>query len=334
MGDGGFAGGGSAGGGFAPPPGTGFTPPGPGGTGFAPSGPGGTGDAGFAPPGRGAPDPFAQSAGWQPGAPQDDRYQQSGGAPPVVPPPVTVGPPPERGPRLWPKVLAGIVAVVVLAGLLAGSYALVRRSPTDKPSTSQSARAQSPTGSPTPEKSPIDVSARVTDPAPLTVKEVFGADDLHPDPGRDAVYHVLARDEPLTNCAKAARGQVGGVLAQYKCDQVVRATVAAPAKGYVATVGIANLADSDGAQAATDKIKDLGKAGDGALTALSAPGATKLAKSPTAFTLQPYGHYLLYVVVGRTDGKAPSANATIQQIVTDLVQSYLTGVIDARRTAD
>ena len=230
--------------------------------------------------------------------------------------------------------LAAIAAVVVLGGLLAGSYALVRRSPSGSPSASTSTGAQSPTSSPTPERSPIDVSARGTDPRPLTVEEVFGDDDLRPDAGRDAVYRVLARDKPLTTCGPAASGKIDDVLTKYECSQVIRATVAAPADGYLATVGIGNLADSDGAQAATDKIKQLGKAGDGAFTALPAPGAKKLASSPTVFTLQPYGHYLLYVVVGRADGKAPQADTTTQQIVTDLVQSYLTGVIDDRREAN
>ena len=239
------------------------------------------------------------------------------------------------GPRRWPKVVAALAAVVVLAGLLAGSYLLVRRTGGNgQPAAGPSTHAHPTTGSPTPERSPIDVTTRTTDPRPLSVSEVFGDDELRPDAGRDAVYRVLARGTELRHCADAASGQVGAVLGRYQCSQVIRATVSTPSKGYVATAGIANLADSDGAQDATDAIKKLGKSGHGAFTALPAPGAKGLATAPTVFTLQPYGHYLLYVVVGRTDGSAPKGDATTQQIVTDLVSGYLTGVVDARRGTD
>lgn len=294
---------------------------------------------GFAGPSLGAPppSPFAPQPGsgapfgtGLPAQPFGDPVRPF--APAATPEPVPTPPRRDR-PRRWPKVLAGIAAVVLLGGLLAGSYALVKGNPQDTPTAGPKHSATTPP-SPSPTRSPIDVSARGTDPKPLTVDEVWGQDDLHPDPGRDATYRILARDKPRTVCGQAATGKVGGVLTKYHCTQVIRATLAAPADGYVLTAGICNLADSAGAQSAADAIKQLGRQTRGNFAGLSAPGAPKLAKSPTVFTLQSYGHYVLYVVVGRTDGKAPAGNATTQQIVTDMVQTYLTGVVDARRNAD
>ncbi|HEY3502180.1 MAG TPA: hypothetical protein VGN37_05230 [Actinocatenispora sp.] len=283
----------------------------------------------FAPaPGSGVPSrPFG--TGMPPGEPVRPFDQ------PRPPHPTGTPVPPRRdGPRRWPKVLAAVAAVLLLGGLLAGSYALVKGNPQDTPTAGPKHSATSaPTPSPT--QSPIDVSTRQTDPKPLSVAEVWGSEgDLHPDPGRDATYKVLARDTPRTKCGQVATGKVGGVLGKYGCTQVIRATLAAPAKGYVLTAGICNLANSAGAQSAADSIKQLGRQTRGNFAGLSASGAPKLAKSPTVFTLQSYGHYVLYVVVGRTDGKAPKGDATTQQIVTDLVQTYLTGVVDARRNAD
>jgi len=256
--------------------------------------------------------------------------QQPAASPMPVPVPVPVPPPAPRRPRVWPKILAGVAAVVVLGGLVAGSYFIARGANPNAGPSALASTSTSPSSAPSPSPSPHDIGSRQTDPKPLSVAEVFPNADIRPDAGRNATYHVLKTNE-LGSCAKAATGKVGSVLAKYRCTQVVRATVTAPVDGYVATLGIANLSTLDGAQSASDAITALGRNTQGSFTGMAASGAAgKLASSPTVFALQSYGHFLLYVVVGRADGKAPTANATIQQIVTDLVQTYLTGVIDAR----
>ena len=298
---------------FAPPPtGPAYGPP-PQGPGWQQGQGGAAGPAfGPLPPGPGsAATPFGTAQGTYRGPVQ----------------PLPPGPPRRR---VWPRVLRVCVTVLVLAGLVAGSYALARGSnpnPDANPSTSAK---PSPSPSPSPTSSPVDVGSRETDPKPLTVAEVFPDSTINPDPGRNATYHVLKTDTVHTKCPQVATGKVGAVLTKYGCDQAVRATLSAPMSGYVVTAGVCNLATAGGAQTAADSITTLGRNTQGNFTGFAAPGASKLATSPTVFALQSYGHYLLYVVIGRTDGKAPTGNTTTQQIVTDVVQTYLTGVIDAR----
>lgn len=257
--------------------------------------------------------------------PPGPGWQQGGTGGPVF------GPPP-GGPRrrTWPRVLLICLTVLVLAGLVAGSYALARSSNPQPGAQASHSVAASPSPSPSPTSSPVDIGARETDPRPLTVGEVFPKSTVNPDPGRDATYHVLKTDAIHTKCPEVATSKVGDVLTKYGCSQALRATLSAPMSGYVVTAGVCNLATADGAQTAADSITTLGRNTQGNFTGFAAPGAEKLATSPTAFALQSYGHYLLYVVIGRTDGTAPSSNTVAQQIVTDLVQTYLTGVIDAR----
>lgn len=232
---------------------------------------------------------------------------------------------------MWIKVVAVVGAVVVLGGLLTGAYFLVKHTGSGQPSTKGSHSA-SPTAKPSPTRSPLDISSRTSDSQPLTVAEVFPGTTLKPDPGRDATYQVLKTDAVITSCPGATNGQVGAVLTKYACTQVVRGTLATPGNTYVLTAGLCNMADAGGAQAATDQITQLGKAGKGGFTGLAAPGAAvKLDKSPTLYALQAYGHYVLYVVIGKPDGSAPASNADTQQILQDMISTYLTSVIDKRK---
>jgi hypothetical protein len=241
--------------------------------------------------------------------------------------------PPRRRSRVWLKVLAGVGVAIVLAGLLVGSYLLVKGTGgSPQAHSSHPPTSQSPTSSPSPTRSPLDISTRTADNRPLTVSEVFPSTSIQPDPGRSTTYQVLKADNPLANCAAATNGQIGPVLTRYGCNQVIRATLATGDNAYAFTAGICNMADSAGAQAAVDQITSLGKAGKGGFTGLAAPGAgAKLDKSPTLYALQAYGHYVLYIVIGLASGATPASNATTQQIVQDVVPTYLTGVIDKRK---
>ncbi len=301
----------------------------------------------FAPP-PGAPPqqyPHYQPAP-QPGPPYQPAQQPYLAQPP---PPVQSGPeptgpsgptqlyfppkPPRRRSRVWLKVLAGVGVTIVLAGLLVGSYLLVKGTGgAPEAHASHTAASHSPTARPSPTKSPLDISTRAADGQPLSVAEVFPGTSIQPDPGRSTTYQVLKSDLPLANCATATNGQIGPVLAKYGCNQVIRATLTTTDHAYAFTAGICNLADAAGAQAAVDQITGLGKAGKGGFTGLPAPGAgAKLDKSPTLYALQSYGHYVLYIVIGLASGATPASNATTQQIVQDVVPTYLTGIIDKRK---
>jgi hypothetical protein len=298
-----------------------------------------------------APPPYRQQPcppPQQPYPPPPQPYAPPPG-PAYPPPPGPAYPPPEAhaGPaplyfparpprprsRAWLKVLAGAGVTVVLAGLLAGSYLLVKGAG-GAPDAHRSHRAavHSTTAGPAPSRSPLDISTRTADSQPLSTAEVFPSQHIQPDPGRTTTYQVLKSDTPLANCATATSGQLGPVLTRYGCDQVVRATLATGDDTYALTAGICNLSDTAGAQAAVDQITSLGKAGKGSFTGLAAPGpAAKLATSPTLYALQSYGHYVLYIVIGLATGATPTSNAATQQIVQDIVPTYLTAIIDKRK---
>jgi hypothetical protein len=299
------------------------------------------------PPPPGYPPPGYQQPGYQ--APPERPYLQQ--PPPPVTPATPGAPSPEPSPgptplyfpprppkprsRAWLKVLAGVGVTIVLGGLLVGSYLLVKGAGgAPDAHASKHPASQSPTARPSPSRSPLDISTRAADSRPLTASEVFPGATIQPDPGRSTTYRVLKADAPLPNCATATNGQIGPVLSKYACNQVIRATLSTSDGAYAFTAGICNLVDAAGAQAAVDQITALGKAGKGGFTGLVAPGAgAKLATSPTLYALQSYGHYVLYVVIGLASGATPASNATTQQIVQDVVPTYLTGIVDKRKSA-
>lgn len=243
--------------------------------------------------------------------------------------------PPKKRSRAWLKVLAGFGVTIVLAGLLVGSYLLVKGTGgAPQAHGSHSAAPASATERPSPTRSPLDIGSRATDSKPLTASEVFPGTTIQPDPGRSTTYPVLKVDKVVTNCASVANGQIPAVLTKYGCDQVVRATLATTDDKYAFTAGICNLSDAAGAQTASDTITSLGQAQKGGFDGLAASGAAaKLDKSPTLYAVSPDGHYLIYIVIGLASGATPAVNAATQQIVQDVAQTYLTGVIDQRKNA-
>lgn len=167
------------------------------------------------------------------------------------------------------------------------------------------------------------------EPSPPMVRDASGGTvsvvDLF---GEDVVadgYQVLDA-EALTDCAEAATTELADLLAEGDCSQVVRATVAAPDGEHAATLGVVNLADAEAAEEVRRQIE----AGDGgAFTALRADGISEdLGLSPTVLGFNTYGHYLLYAVIGRADGEAPSSeDDAMADMVADLVDGHLVTVL-------
>ena len=89
---------------------------------------------------------------------------------------------------------------------------------------------------------PRDISSRDVDPAPLTEQEVFPQGTQLTIPGNNQPYPIL-KTQASTDCHVAAEQDLGTLLTQLGCSQVVRATLKSPDGQYVMTAGIFNDED-------------------------------------------------------------------------------------------
>src|SRR3954471_23858479 len=81
---------------------------------------------------------------------------------------------------------------------------------------------------------------------PLTLDDVVPAPQIRTVDGA-APYQVEMRHID-TDCNIAATGELGRILADQGCNQVVRASMIAPYGGYRVTTGLFNLTDATGAE--------------------------------------------------------------------------------------
>jgi hypothetical protein len=176
-----------------------------------------------------------------------------------------------------------------------------------------------------------DISSREADPAPLTPAEVFPGKEVVVDPARPA-YPVL-KTAADRRCAAAASGEIGVLLTDLGCDQVVRGTLRAPAGGYLVTAGIFNLDDVEGANWAREKIKSMVDGGRGRFQGMVAGRGTEaIAVSWAHVGWHVRGHYLVYCVTARADGRPiPPDDAQAGQILTDMLELYLRGTVLEKR---
>lgn len=111
-----------------------------------------------------------------------------------------------------------------------------------KPAPTPSAPAPEPT---------LDLSARTSDPRPLTAAELFGATSVK---GTGGATYTKLKTEVSPSCTVATTGTATKLVAGSKCTQVVRATYVDNTRKYVATVGAANLPDAQSATLIGRKI--------------------------------------------------------------------------------
>ena len=172
---------------------------------------------------------------------------------------------------------------------------------------------------------PERLAARTTDPAPLTIEEVFPGAWIRPAPGAGA--YALGTTDADAECGAAAVGRLGAVLDGYGCSQVVRAAVVAPYGRYRVTVGVFNLPDAIVAARAGDETRRLVESGGGTFAALES-GPRPL----TQVGWRERGHYLVYCAIARPDGRVVrDDDPYAQRITIDLVESYLSEQVLGRR---
>ena len=221
-----------------------------------------------------------------------------------------------RGP-----VLISIAIVVVLGALT--YYLVSRQHASTAQQAAQSPAAAAPAASPPPvspsatAKPPPAgrwryITARASDPLPLTLSELF--------PVRFTAGAAYTRSAGVTGrkCAVGVVGQrLQHAVASAGCSQVLRATYLSAGKKQMGTIGVLNLRTASAAAKA-------GKATGPAqfirpLNARRGP-ASKLSKAAGLEEAEVKGHYLILVFADGTSGHAPKGKAERQALVTFMNQ--------------
>jgi hypothetical protein len=174
------------------------------------------------------------------------------------------------------------------------------------------------------------LASRSMDTAPLTVEEVF--------PDQHEVRPPAARPYRITlthtdaDCRTATTGALGALLTAHGCSQVVRAGLTAPYDGYQVTAGLFNLADAAGAGSVDEQLRPMVETGDGNFATLPAARTDPDALPTSQVGWRARGHYLLFCVITRPDGRLVTSDDPVAVRITgDLVDAYLgTTVLDRR----
>jgi hypothetical protein len=215
----------------------------------------------------------------------------------------------------------GVLVLLAVCGLSSWMIVIDERKGTD-------ARAA---GAPEATAIPKDISSRLADPAPLTEKEVFPQAQIKindPEPP----YQVLKR-QAAKDCRVAAAGKIATLLRDLGCTQVVRATLRSPTGDYLVTGGIFNLEDKAGAEFARKKIQPIVNAGTGRFAGMVAgKGTEPIATSSAHVGWDIRGHYLMYCVIARADGKEfADDDPYARQILYDIVEMHLHNTVLEKR---
>ncbi|MCD0442633.1 hypothetical protein LO763_03215 [Glycomyces sp. A-F 0318] len=236
-----------------------------------------------------------------------------------------------RRTRWWLVALAVVSALAVAAACAAGAFIVLREGepgpagPSAPGASDRASSADAATDAP----AVVDpIASRETDAEPITVEELFGAGAITPA-GAAGAYEVLDTEE-LADCAEAALDELAELLADADCTQTVRATLVNPDGEYAATAGVLNLGDA----AAAEELRAAIDAGlEGGFAALRTDGeAEELGRAATMVGYNTYGHYLMYVVIGRTDGEAiEDADEPVRAIVGDIVDVWFVDQLKPRR---
>jgi hypothetical protein len=216
-------------------------------------------------------------------------------------------------------VAAGIVIVLLfvaggfgVAELLSDGEPAPSETSTAAPTPSEDVPDPSAPPSTPPSGDQIDISARSTDPKPLTLDEVYPGTTIA---FNGAAYRIHGKDT-VADCRTAADGALAAALAARGCSQVVRATASDASGQYLVTVGIANLPT----QADADQIYQLMEdaARNGYFKRLSGTGPAKdfAATRDSVIGSMARGHYVIFAIGAR--GGSSGASLADEQLKTAL----------------
>jgi hypothetical protein len=227
--------------------------------------------------------------------------------------------------RRWQLALAVLGALVLVTVCGIGSFLIME----DERQVADAQPAE-----PAPTAVARDIGTRAADPAPLTAKEVFPTAKIT-IPGTPEAYQVI-KTQATKDCRVAADAELRKLILSLKCSQVVRATLRSPTKEYLITGGVLNLETAAGAQQARDEMQSMVDQNAGRFLGLLAGEETEpLALSATHVGWDTRGHYLIYCLIARADGKDFADNDPYaRQILYDVVELHLRNtILEKRATA-
>ncbi len=215
----------------------------------------------------------------------------------------------------WMVALSLIAAVVVVGTCSLGSYMLVN----SDDSVLGGAAA------PTPTVHLRDITSREADPDQLTVADVFPQAEITVDAAVPP-YKAVGEPQATADCRLGATADLGKLLVELGCNQLVRGTFVSTEGTYLVTAGIFNLVDNAAAVKANADIKLLVDDNKGRFSGyVSGTQARPLGRSATKLSWSSEGHFLIYTVIARLDGKdfdePDLAHVTV--IVYDMVETHL-----------
>ncbi|GAA1746642.1 hypothetical protein [Luedemannella helvata] len=180
-----------------------------------------------------------------------------------------------------------------------------------------------------------DISDRKVDPKAMTVADVFPSKQIEIGPGVPN-YAMIGNAQVLKDCRAGATGELGKMLRSLGCNQLIRATARTEDKNYLVTFGVFNLKDDVAARQAHEEIKTYVDQGKGRFTGYISTSATKvLGRAPTQLAWDADGHFLVYCVIARSDGKEFTKNDPYPRVIIyDTVETYLRDKVIANWALD
>ncbi|MEU7906084.1 hypothetical protein [Actinoplanes sp. NPDC049118] len=174
------------------------------------------------------------------------------------------------------------------------------------------------------------IGSRELDAEPLSLREVFPRPEIRLVSG--AAPYQVTMTHIDTDCDVATTRELGALLAEHGCSQVVRAGLTAPFGGYQVTTGIFNLAEEAGATQSSEEAGALVESGRGSFAAMGGLGSDPLAEPMAQVGWHHRGHFLLYCVIARPDGRlVADDDPYAQRITADLIKHYLDETIIGNR---
>ena len=234
---------------------------------------------------------------------------------------------PQRRARREPQqtlqtLMRGLAAVIVLAIVGLSAFFMIAES-----RRGHDRESAAPLGS-----EPL-IASRAVDAEPLTQREVFPKPAVQRAAGAEGYQVTMTHSD--SECRIATTGELGALLEDYGCDQVIRARLTAPDGGYQVTAGIFNLADESGAARVSDLTSTLVETGRGTFTMLGGSAGDPLAEPLAQVGWHSRGHFLLYCVIARPDGQLVADDDPYSaQITVELVEQYLGEQVVGGRTLD
>jgi hypothetical protein len=219
------------------------------------------------------------------------------------------------------KLAISVAMLLVLAAAATLGYTVLRTVPKPKPA-SATGPTQQPTVSPSASPSPSlgrygHIASRKSDPQPLTIAQLFPARFTSSGQTVTRTASIISR-----HCGAAVSGSsLQSAVGSAKCDQEVRATYLARAKGLMGTVGVLNL----GTAARAAKAVKAADASDFVSQLKGKRGPTHRIGNGTGIEeALAKGHYLILIWAEFTSLHRPRTAAQrtkVENFMTELLQN-------------